>query len=208
MLKVAILDKQAVAESFAVALAAEMGIDQTRAVKTVTELRVVLDAFMPDVLLVDIDLGNAQERLRLCDLRQVRTRHIPIVFMSRDNYPSLRDAVHRRGGAGYMVKSTRLSAIAQALQDVRSGGMAFDGAPESGRRNKSHLPTEREIELLRALSLGLTNGAAGRELEISPRTVESHLRRLFTRYGVTSRSQLLLLAIREGWVTAGEEPQA
>ena len=44
---------------------------------------------------------------------------------------------------------------------------------------------------------------SGGRLGISTRTVESHLRRLFDRYGVVSRAELAVLAISEGWVEAG-----
>jgi DNA-binding CsgD family transcriptional regulator len=41
-------------------------------------------------------------------------------------------------------------------------------------------------------------------LGLSEKTVESHLRRLFDRYGVLSRTELAVLAVREGWI--GEAP--
>ena len=37
-------------------------------------------------------------------------------------------------------------------------------------------------------------------LGVTEKTVESHLRRLFDRYGVLSRTELAVLALREGWV--------
>jgi DNA-binding NarL/FixJ family response regulator len=50
---------------------------------------------------------------------------------------------------------------------------------------------------------GLTNDEVGLRLGLSVKTVESHLRRLFDRYGVASRTELAVLALREGWVGSG-----
>ena len=41
------------------------------------------------------------------------------------------------------------------------------------------------------------------ELEISSKTVEGHIRTLFDRYGVASRTELAMLAVREGWIQSG-----
>ncbi len=61
-------------------------------------------------------------------------------------------------------------------------------------------PSEREVGLLGLLAAGRSNDEIGFELGITVRTVESHLRRLFVRYGVFSRTELAMLAVREGWI--------
>ena len=47
---------------------------------------------------------------------------------------------------------------------------------------------------------GASNDEIGAQLGVTEKTVESHLRRLFDRYGVLSRTELAVLALREGWV--------
>jgi DNA-binding NarL/FixJ family response regulator len=47
---------------------------------------------------------------------------------------------------------------------------------------------------------GASNDEIGSRLGISSRTVESHLRRLFERFGVASRTELAARALREGWL--------
>ena len=47
---------------------------------------------------------------------------------------------------------------------------------------------------------GATNAEVGVALALSEKTVESHLRRLFDRYGLLSRTELAVLALDEGWV--------
>ncbi len=50
------------------------------------------------------------------------------------------------------------------------------------------------------LAAGRSNDEIALELGITVRTVESHLRRLFARYGVFSRTELAMVAVREGWI--------
>jgi DNA-binding CsgD family transcriptional regulator len=57
------------------------------------------------------------------------------------------------------------------------------------------------VDALRLLARGSTNDEIAMGLGISIKTVESHLRRLFGRYGVLSRTELAMLAVREGWVS-------
>ena len=47
---------------------------------------------------------------------------------------------------------------------------------------------------------GASNEEIARELVLSLKTVETHLHRLFSRYGVTNRTELAVLGVREGWV--------
>ena len=57
--------------------------------------------------------------------------------------------------------------------------------------------------MLTELHRGATSDEIGARLGISARTVESHVRRLFDRYGVVSCTELAVLALREGWIDTG-----
>jgi len=136
-------------------------------------------------------------------LPAVREANAKVFFLSRHDRGVLMEAARRAGAAGFLLKSTPLSTLADAIKVVAAGGTVFVGGVASAA-GMIQPPTDREIALLRALASGDTNVAAGHALGISSRTVESHLRRLFARYGVASRLQLLMLAVREGWVSLDE----
>ncbi len=206
MPNVVILDNQAVAESLAIALRSQDGVDYAGWVNSIDGLRRLLRRDPPDVLVVDIGVDNAQERLTVMDLAGVRSQRIRVLFLSRYDRGALFEAVRRRGAAGFLLKATPLRALARAIDLIAGGGTVFDDRINPLPRTRAALPSQRELQLLGALARGLTNVAVARDLEISPRTVESHLRRLFSRYDVSSRSQLLMLSIREGWIATGETP--
>lgn len=67
--------------------------------------------------------------------------------------------------------------------------------------------TERELEILRLVATGASNQQIARELFISVNTVKVHLRNIFAKLGVQSRTEATLYAIREGWIEGVQLPE-
>jgi len=67
--------------------------------------------------------------------------------------------------------------------------------------------TERELEVLRLVATGASNQQIARELFISVNTVKVHLRNIFSKLNVQSRTEATLYAIREGWIEGVELPE-
>ena len=61
--------------------------------------------------------------------------------------------------------------------------------------------TEREIEILQQVAKGRTNKEVAEALFISPSTVQVHLRNVFGKLNVGSRTEAVTFALREGWIT-------
>ena len=68
--------------------------------------------------------------------------------------------------------------------------------------------SERELELLKLVSTGATNQQIAKALVISVNTVKVHLRNIFEKMGVESRTEATLVAIREGWIVVDSAVEA
>jgi DNA-binding NarL/FixJ family response regulator len=124
-----------------------------------------------------------------------------IAFTSHDR-ASLMRAVFEAGGAGFLPKALELEAVLEAVRTVAAGGTAFSATALAAVRDAPRPPSDRERSVMAGVARGRTSDEIGHRLAISGRTVESHLRRLFDRYGVVSRSELVVLATSEGWIDA------
>jgi len=157
------------------------------------ELRPILAAEEVHVLLLDLRLG---EESGFDVLRQQSAGHMPaVVVVTSYDYPQYADAALRLGAAGFVVKTAPTAELLDAIRGAASGRLHFGVRP-----GKGVALSEREREVLRRVVEGASNDEIGARLGISSRTVESHLRRLFERHDVASRTELASRAIREGWL--------
>jgi DNA-binding NarL/FixJ family response regulator len=90
--------------------------------------------------------------------------------------------------------------ILSAVETVAAGGTAFPKAARQAASDALRLPTPRELDILGLVTEGLSNLEIAESLSLRVKTVESQLRRLFDRYDVTSRTALVRLAARQGWI--------
>lgn len=154
----------------------------------------------PDIVLCDIQLRGGTDGLSVVD-GAVAAGLRAIVFTSFDR-SSLMRAAFEHGASGFVDKGAEVAEILRAVRVVAAGGSAFSATSLDAARYGPRPPSEREIDVMRELQRGATNEEIGARLGITGRTVESHLRRLFDRYGVVSRTELAFLALREGWIVA------
>lgn len=73
--------------------------------------------------------------------------------------------------------------------------------------NEHESLTERELEILRLVATGASNDQIARQLIISVNTVKVHLRNIFTKLDVQSRTEATLFAIKEGWIQGVQLPE-
>jgi len=152
----------------------------------------------PDVVLCDIQLRAGADGLRVVEAAH-RAGCRVIVLTSFDR-SSLMRAAFEKGASGFLHKGAELEDVLRAVRIVAGGGTAFSAATLDAARYAPRPPSAREVELLSELRNGATSEEIGARLGISPRTVESPLRRLFDRYGAVSRTELAVLAVHEGWI--------
>ncbi|HEY8845546.1 MAG TPA: response regulator transcription factor, partial [Candidatus Limnocylindrales bacterium] len=150
------------------------------------------------VLLLDIRLGT-DSGLRLLTEESAPTRPRPaIVVLTSYDYPQYAEAALRLGASGFVLKTAPIAELLDAIRRVAAGGLAFSVRPRSG--SAITRLSERELDVVRLVVDGRSNDEIGGRLGIGPKTVESHLRRLFERFDLASRTELATRALREGWL--------
>jgi DNA-binding NarL/FixJ family response regulator len=145
-----------------------------------------------DVLLLDLRLGEA---FGLSIFGDAGGTLPAIVVATSYDYPQYVDAALRLGAVGYVLKTAPIDELLSAIRRAAEGKLSFDLRP--GERAPM---SAREREVVAAVVEGLSNDEVAARLGISPKTVESHLRRLFERLGVASRTELATRALRDGWL--------
>lgn len=153
-----------------------------------------------DVLLCDVQLEGQAEGIRVLEVAHEQGQSAPVLLLSGHGHPSVVRAAVERGAAGYLDKSTEVGAILDAVRTVAAGGTVFRAADLAAARATPRRPSERELQVISAVANGRTNAEVATELGVSEKTVETHLHRLFDRYGLMSRTELAVLAVEERWV--------
>ena len=169
------------------------GFDVVAAVGTAEELLTVVAQQEPDVVVTDIRMPPTQTDEGLRAAVTIRKEHADVAVLVLSHFIESRYAVEllTKGSArvGYLLKDhvTDVSMLTDALRHVVAGGSAVD--PDvvehllSRRRNVELLDrlSQREREILARLAEGRSNRAICAELFISPKTLESHISRIFSK---------------------------
>jgi NarL family two-component system response regulator LiaR len=160
----------------------------------------------PDLEVV-AEAGDGEEAVRLAsDLK-------PDVAIIDVAMPKL-DGLLEAGAAGYLLKSVRGHEIVDAIRAVDAGESVLHPsvarkvlnrfASVSGkaqRKKPLELLTDREMEVLKLVTKGLSNKDIADGLSLSVRTVQGHLANIFNKLRVGSRTEAVVHALKEGWVT-------
>jgi len=155
----------------------------------------------PDVIILDIHMPiltgiEAARRIRHDD------PEVRILALTAYNEPAYVHALLDAGADGFILKTAELAELLRAIHEVAGGGKAFDAGTLRAASQAETLETlsDRELEVLRLASRGMTNKEIGRDLFISDRTVQGHLRNIFEKLGVASRTEAVTLALQRGWI--------
>jgi DNA-binding NarL/FixJ family response regulator len=153
----------------------------------------------PEVVLCDIRLGGAGDGLELVS----RHPETAFVMLSAYSYPSHHVRAIELGAKGFLSKMATVDQIVRAVRTVAGGGTAFPVDARRALHEALRMPTPRELEIVSLVAEGLSNAEIGERLTLRLKTVESQLRRLFDRYDIASRTALVRLAERQGWIEEG-----
>jgi DNA-binding NarL/FixJ family response regulator len=179
-----------------IALVATAG-DDREALRLAHELR-------PDVVLLDLHMPEVGGQMVLERLREQLPDVRALVVTASEEAESLLDAV-AAGAAGYLTKRASPEELRDAVIAVHGGNSvippelaghllhAYAGRARGEPPARSTL-TRREQDVLRLVAQGHTDKEIGRALHLSPRTVQTHLRRIREKTGARRRAELAIWA--------------
>ncbi len=198
MIRVAIVeDHPAIADGLSALMQGSPGVTVVGTAGDVPTASGLIENEAPDVVLCDIRLADAGDGFDL--VRRHRTDSA-FIILSAYWYPSYHVRAVELGAKGYLSKMATVDQILKAVETVAAGGTAFPVAARRAASDALRVPTPRELEILTLVAEGLSNAEIAERLSLRVKTVESQLRRLFDRYDVTSRTALVRLAARQGWI--------
>jgi DNA-binding NarL/FixJ family response regulator len=172
----------------------------------------------PDVVIMDVRmprLDGIEATRRLRALGESAPKVLVLTTFDLDEY--VFEALSA-GASGFMLKDAPPARLAEAVRTVAAGDALLAPAvtkrmierfvkrppTERVRRERFAELTDRELEVLRLLSRGLSNAEIGTELYLSEATVKTHVSRVLQKLGVRDRVQAVVLAYESGLVEPGQ----
>lgn len=193
MIRIAVVDDHPIVrDGTAALLAAEQDLELVATASTLEDARQLLGDESLDVVILDIRLGTASG-LNALDARV--GQRPAVVLLTAYDYTQYADAALRLGAAGFVLKTAPIAELLDAIRKAAGGGLAFGVRPGHGPAFSA-----RELDVMRLVVEGHSNDEIGTRLGVASKTIETRLRGLFERLGITSRTELATRAIREGWL--------
>ena len=200
-LRIAVVNDYAIVVAGLAAVLAPFA-DRVEVVETDSQLPVVSDV---DLVLYD-SFGQPQGRAMHLDQLVRDEGGTPIVVFSWNTDPDLVDQALQSGAAGYLSKGLEPEQLVDALERIMAGERldpTRERMPEGDRFGRwpgdEEGLTAREAEVLALLCQGLSNEDIAARAFLALPTVKTHLRTIFSKLGLQSRTQVVLWGVQHGF---------
>ena len=200
-------DHPVVRQGLRVLLEVHDGIDVTGEAADGEEALAKAASLVPDVILLDLKLPGMDG---IAVLRELRARGLAsrILVLTSGNDPAQVGLAVRSGASGFLYKDVDPDALVRAIRAVNDGNTLLapaaagslvpsgGAAPGTGRPGGWGALTAREREVLGEIARGLSNREIARRLDVSEKTVKTHVSSVLAKLGVQDRTQAAVYAVR------------
>ncbi len=197
-------------------LDAEPDIEVVGELEDIHVLGMVLSKLEPDVVLLDLELGETHGVDALRQFREEAPGMHVIIYTSHDDEERIIQAAEL-GVDGYLLKGCPKEEIISAIRNVHDGGTALESSVASKlmhhmnrRSSRPEKPvihfSKREKQVLELLAAGKTNRDIGVTLFISESTVKFHVHAILNKLDAGNRTEAVSIAAQQGIIdlaTAG-----
>jgi len=172
----------------------------------------------PDVAIIDVAMPKVDG---IVATRQIKALYpsIAVLILSAYDDDQFVFSLLEAGAAGYLLKTVRGRELVDAVRAVYAGESVLHPAiarkvlnrfvPTPGKPVRQKPPevlSERELDVLKLATRGLSNQDIADKLCLSLRTVQAHFSHIFNKLQVSSRTEAVVRALKEGWVTLDDVP--
>ena len=173
----------------------------------------------PDVVLMDIAMPKVDG---ISATKQIKTQfpQINVLILSAYDDDQFVFRLLQAGASGYLLKNVHSQELINAVRSVSQGESVLhptiarkvldrflpSPAKPGSQTNPAGL-SEREMDFLQLITRGLSNKEIATELNLSIRTVQGYLRQIFKKLGVSSRTEAVVYALKEGLVALDNVPR-
>ncbi|MGZ5309533.1 MAG: response regulator [Solirubrobacterales bacterium] len=156
----------------------------------------------PDVVVLDLNMPGVAGLDAIAPIRE-RCPETQVVVLTMQNQPGYARQALQAGAVGYVLKEAADSELVRAVRLAAEGQTYLQ--PEVGARlaaegDSPDNLSERELEVLKLIALGHTNGEIADDLVLSVRTVESHRAHIQQKLGRTTRAELVRYSLDRGLI--------
>lgn len=167
----------------------------------------------PDVILLDLEMPRMGGIEAITEIKQVMPEAHILVLTSFAEDEKVFAAV-KSGALGYLLKDSTPNELLRAIREVHRGEASMQ--PTIAHKlmrelqRTTTLPptedplTEREVEVIKLVARGMSNGEIADSLVISERTVRTHVSNILDKLHLANRTQAALYALREGLISLDE----
>lgn len=218
---VVVVEDDAPTRSYLVsAVEATVGLQLAGQAENVAEGRRLIEAHQPSVLLVDLQLpdGSGLELIRFAKTNSPETQSLVITVFGDEQ--SVLSAISA-GAQGYLLKDSTAKRIGGAIHDLLAGGAPISPPIARYLLLKFQSPTpaveasgeqpalsRREQEVLELVVKGFTFPEIAVVLKITTHTVTTHVRRIYRKLEVRSRSEAVYEALQQGIVKVESDSES
>lgn len=194
-------DHPVVREGLSAILESAAGITVVGQAGSGEEAVAAVAASRPDLVLLDLRMGGMDGVAATGRIQQVSPDTKVVIVTTYEEDADIMRAIEA-GAAGYLLKGSSRHQLIEAVHAAVRGETVLTpslaGKLFRSRKTAPVVLSERELEVLRLVSNGLTNAEIGARLSISEATVKTHLIRVFRKLEVSDRTAAVMSALKHG----------
>lgn len=211
-IRLLVADDHEVVRSGIGTLLADSNVEIVGLASTVEEAVEMAESTNPDVLLLDVRLGAGDG---LTALEQIREKQleVSVVMMSTYDNPTYVARAIALGANDYILKDSSRLDVLDTVQRAALGESPTETSilrrvqatmvKRKDRSDSKDIPlTNRELQVLRHIALGLSNREIGVSLGISVETVKEHVQNILRKLDATDRTAAAVWAVKSGLISA------